>query len=251
MFDWFLLQADSGTGSGKIQTDIGSIFDVLTQGGWLMLPIAICSILVVAYSLERLMVLRRGGLVPRRLAEGLKASFASRDLIEARELCEKNKSPLSVIVLAGLRRIDTAPLSEVEKTMEDAGLREVGKLRKNVRPLSMVAGISPLLGLLGTIFGMIEAFNVVAGAGLGKQELLASGIAKALVTTGAGLTVAIPAVFMYHHFMGKIQKLVLEIDEICAGLVDSLPPSPVSIAAAVPPPIPARVPVESSFEVQS
>lgn len=219
-FGWFLLQTEGGGGDGRIQTDLGSIFDVLFQGGWLMAPILLCSVLVLAYSMERLMVLRRGRILPKGLASSLKEALGGQRFGEALKLCDEDRSPLARVVSAGVRRLDDSPRVEVEKSMEDAGLREVGRLRSNVKPLSMVAGVAPLLGLLGTVFGMIEAFNVVADAGLGKQELLASGIAKALVTTGAGLTVAIPALALYHFFMGKISKFVLELDETCSGLLE-------------------------------
>jgi biopolymer transport protein ExbB len=221
MNHWFLLQGEAA--AGRINTDLGSLFDVLTQGGLLMAPILLCSVLVVAYALERLMALRRGRILPGSLLTGLHDALGRRDLHRAQSLCETDGSPLASIALAGIRRMNTSSLPEVEKTMEDAGLREVSRLKKNVRPLSVVAGVAPLLGLLGTVFGMIEAFNVVADAGLGKQELLASGIAKALVTTGAGLSVAIPAFFLYHFFMGRIARFVLELDEACVSLLDAVP----------------------------
>lgn len=217
-----------------IATDLGSMYEILMNGGVLMIPIALCSILVIAYFVERLIGLRRGRVAPAKLARSLQESVSAGRIREAEESCEKSKTPLAAIALAGLRMRDGGTRAEMEKAMEDAGLREVTRLRKNVRPLATIASIAPLLGLLGTVLGMIEAFNVVAGGGIGKQELLASGIAKALVTTGAGLTVAIPALAFYHYFSSRVQNLVLLMDDFCSRLLATLPTAPAVATAPTP-----------------
>jgi len=216
-----LLQATPGEAADVMKSSLGSLYEILVQGGLLMIPIAFCSVIVLAYMIERIVGLRRRRIVPPKLLRGLEEALNGGRVKEAAELCEADGSPMASIALAGIRKAHRS-LSESEKAMEDAGLREVSRLQKNIRPLATVAGVAPLLGLLGTVIGMIEAFHVVAGGGLGKQELLASGIAKALVTTGAGLTVAIPALTLYHYFSSRVHNLVLQIDEICHRLLESL-----------------------------
>ncbi len=215
-------RAGSDADAPAIAMDLGSLYEILVQGGWLMVPIALCSILVLAYTVERSIGLRRGRIVPRKLARGLGEAVDAGRVDEALRLCEESRSPLATIARSGLRMHGKVSRPEIEKAMEDAGLREVTRLKRNVRPLATIASIAPLLGLLGTVLGMIEAFNVVAGGGIGKEELLARGIAMALVTTGAGLSVAIPALALYHYFSGRVQSLVLAIDELLSGVVASL-----------------------------
>ena len=122
---------------------------------------------------------------------------------------------------AGIKKLK-APVEVLEKHIQDAGQREVLKLRKNVRALSVIASISPLLGLLGTIFGMIMAFQTVAMSAdaLGKTELLAEGIYMAMITTAAGLSVAIPVLIMYHWISAKIERLVMEIDQMTVEFIE-------------------------------
>ncbi len=221
----FLKQGEAASEAGMptIATDIGSLLEILHQGGILIWPILFCSIIVLAYAVERLIGLRRRRIVPPKLVASLEDAVSRGRVDEAMRLCEEDKSPFAAIAGAGIRVHEVGTHAEVEKAMEDAGLREVMRLRKNVRPLATVGSIAPLLGLLGTVLGMIEAFNVVAGGGMGQQELLASGIAKALVTTGAGLSVAIPALTLYYYLSGRVQNIVLQIDERCSRLVHALP----------------------------
>lgn len=232
---WMLMQtgtpAATEGGKAAIATDLGSLYEILMQGGYLMIPIVLCSVLVLAYFVERLVGLRRRRVVPPKLVRALHEAAAAGNVAEVRRLCEQSKSALAHVALAGVEIKDHATRSEIEKAMEDAGLREVTRLKRNVRPLATIAGIAPLLGLLGTVLGMIEAFNVVAGGGIGQQELLASGIAKALVTTGAGLAVAIPALFLYHYFSGRVQNLILLMDEACNRIVNSMAALPGGNAA--------------------
>jgi len=223
---WLLLQTEPEAAAPLIETDLGSLFEVLREGGILMIPIALCSVLVVAYAVERLLGLRRRRVAPPKLVRQLTEAVEQGRVPDALSLCESSRSPFASVAGAGLRLHGHALRLEVEKAMEDAGQREVARLRRNVRPLATIASLAPLLGLLGTIIGMIEAFNVVAGGGIGKQEHLAGGISKALVTTGAGLTVAIPALALYHYFTARIQNLVLLVDERCSRLVNSLPRLP-------------------------
>ncbi|MEQ8762429.1 MAG: MotA/TolQ/ExbB proton channel family protein [Planctomycetota bacterium] len=210
--------------SDQLSQGLGNLFEILEEGGLMMIPIGLCSVVALAYTIERLINLRRGRIVPKSFVRSIKLPLEAGEVERAQRECESSKSPIARILLAGIKRRGRS-LLEIEKAVEDAGQREIARMRRNVRPLNVVAGVSPLLGLLGTVVGMIESFNVVANQGLGKQELLADGISKALVTTGAGLTVAIPALALYYYFIGRIHKIVLEIDENCVELLEHVPDS--------------------------
>jgi len=143
-------------------------------------------------------------------------------------LCEQSESSLTRILAAGFRRIGLG-LLETERALEAAGQHEVSLLTANLRILGAVGLITPMLGLLGTVTGMIKAFENIAQSGAGNPNLVASGIAEALTTTAAGLIVAIPSLAAYHFFRGRIDRLIYELEEIAttllAGLHEKEPPS--------------------------
>ena len=192
-----------------------SLLSILSAGGLLMVPIALCSLILCMFSLERAMSLRRARIIPRpfvkRILEQLKSGELEKR--EAYRICKENKSPIALVLAAGIRRWGK-PAQEVEKAIVDAGERLGNKLRKYLKLFNGISTITPLLGLLGTVIGMIQSFNaiVVTGA-MGKPELLAAGISQALVTTAAGLTVAIPALIAHIYFSSRVDKLLMEVDE--------------------------------------
>ena len=202
---------------------LDSVFDMVMNGGPLMVPIALCSVVALAYTVERSIRLRPGELGTRGLG---------RDILDAVErdgpqaglaLCQDRPKPLSRILGAGLGRFGRGTTLEVEKAVEDAGEREVRRLSANLRPLVVIGVIAPLLGLLGTVWGMIEAFSSIAfQGGLGKPELLASGISQALITTAAGLAIAIPAQAIYHYFRGRIDRFVRSTEDLYLELEQKL-----------------------------
>src|SRR5207249_3986443 len=130
----------------------------------------------------------------------------------AKSELERIDAPASRILLAGLRRAGL-PLLDIERAVEDQGKKELERMRGNVRPITLVAQVSPLLGLFGTVVGIIQAFQQVAKVGMGKPEMLAGGIAIALVTTLAGLAVAIPGLVLASWLQRRIRKLVAAIDD--------------------------------------
>lgn len=203
-----------------------NFLELLMRGRWLMLPIAVMSLLVVAVGAERLLGLRRPRVVPTRLIgelEGLAAERQGFDPRQAYKLCQKYPSAAAKVVRAMLLKVGR-PHSELEQAITRANEREAARLYSNVRWLNLAAAVTPLLGLLGTVWGMIEAFFQTANLPLGanKAEYLADGIWKALVTTFAGLVVAIPAAVLAHYFEGRIQKLFRELDESLQGLLPQL-----------------------------
>lgn len=201
-----------------------SVWEFIIKGGVMMIPIGICSLLAFAVVVERAMVLTRVRVLPAGVVRKLSAILDSPDpdrVERAMDFCRKNASPLARVLGAGVRRLGR-PIDLVEKSLADAGEWEVLQLRKRLRVLSVIAAVSPLLGLTGTIFGMITAFQTVAlsGEALGKAELLAEGIYEAMVTTAAGLIVAIPALVCYHWLSARIERLASGMDRAAVDFVE-------------------------------
>jgi biopolymer transport protein ExbB len=204
--------------------ELRSVFDMVMNGGPVMIPIALCSVVALAYGVERWVRLRPSELGTKRLGRDILAAIDSGGPAAALEECRRREKPLARILAAGLARTG-APNPEVEKAVEDAGEREVKRLSANLRPLVVFGMIAPLLGLLGTVWGMIEAFSSIAfQGGLGKPELLASGISQALVTTAAGLAIAIPAQAIYYYLKGRIDRFVRGVEDVYLELEDKLAP---------------------------
>ncbi len=198
-----------------------NLLQVIRDGGPLMLPIGVCSFILLVFVFERTIALRRGRVIPRpfvrRFLEQIREGQLDRDA--AAELCEENGSPVAK-VFAGAVNKWGRPSVEVEQAIIDTGERVTNGLRAYLRLFNGISTISPLLGLLGTVLGMIRAFNAIATAdAMGRPELLAAGISQALLTTAAGLSVAIPALIAYLVFVGRVDKLVMEIDALGQQLV--------------------------------
>ncbi len=196
--------------------------EVLYALGPFLYPLGLTSIIVVWFSIERLVVLRRGRVIPRpfvrRFFEHLEEGKL--DAKSALKLCEESGSPISSIFAHGLRKWGKSSV-EVEQAIIDGGDRQVSQLRKHLRVLNGASTVAPLLGLLGTVVGMIESFNTIATkAAMGKSEELAAGIGLALLKTAVGLMIAIPALIMYMYLSGRVDALVIEMDGLAQDLVD-------------------------------
>lgn len=210
-----------------------SNWQLVVMGGWLMIPIALCSLLGIAYALELVLSLRRSKILPRTLSEDLRAAMQRQDVAGARALCEATPCALSSAVMAGLSEAQVADWDHVERAIEDAGAREITRFRRKVRPLRVISEICPLLGLLGTIQGMMGAFQSVSASGgqMGKTEMFAGDIFVALVTTAAGLVVAIPALFFFYSFSKKVDSIASELEDTLNELFALIRPrSPNAIA---------------------
>ena len=188
-----------------------------------MIPIAILSVIALTLIVERYISLRRKKLCPEAFGADLERAIPEG---RVRSICDANRGPLSRILLAGLRVLDrheVLPASEeevvqlekrVEKAMEEAGAKEAGTMKRSLKPLSIIATVAPLLGLLGTVYGMIGAFQASTSIGAGKKtDVLAEGIYEALVTTAAGLTLAIPVVVFFQLLGTRVDKLLDLLDE--------------------------------------
>lgn len=199
-------------GDSRIPTK--NLLQVMRDGGPLMIPIALCSFLLLVFVFERIISLRRGRIIPRpfvtRFLEQLTEGQLER--ATALELCDQNRSPVAEVFAAAVRKWGR-PSVEVEQAIIDAGERVTNELRKYLRVINGICTVSPLLGLLGTVTGMINCFNTIATANaMGRHELLAGGIGEALLTTAAGLCVAIPAMIAYLYFVSRVDRLLTEID---------------------------------------
>jgi len=199
-----------------------SLWDLYIAGGIFMIPITLLSLVALAFAVERTFALRRNKVFPEALVEGFGEMSAEGtfDPRKAYRLCQQFPSPAANVIRAMLLKVGR-PHSEVEQAVSLASDREATKLFGNVRPISLTVTVAPLLGLLGTVQGMIIAFYDTAFAPLGvnKAEFLAKGIYTALVTTFGGLTVAIPAACLVHFFEGRIMTRFREIDEFLFNLL--------------------------------
>jgi len=199
-----------------------NLFEILRSGGMMMIPLFACSFILTVFVFEKVISLRRGRVIPapfvNRFLPQLREGKLDRD--QAMELCAESKSPVAD-VFAGAVKKWGRPAVEVEQALIDAGERTAHRLRRYLRLFNGIATVSPLLGLLGTVFGMIHLFNAIATAdAMGRTELLAGGISEALLTTAAGLGVAISAVCSYLLFLGRVDQLLVDLDALGQELVD-------------------------------
>lgn len=193
--------------------DIGGTFmKFMHQGGWVMWVLLAFSIVALAIMIERWLVLRKAKInVNEFLAKLRKALIVNRSIRDAIKICEQYRGPLASIMKAGLLKYGE-PKEDIEKTIETAALHEMGRLEKRLIFLSSTANVAPLLGFFGTVSGMIKSFEALAEQGLSNPAAVASGISEALVTTAAGLLVAIPTQLAYNYFMNSINKSVRDIE---------------------------------------
>lgn len=199
-------------GGGAIPTE--SLWDMLWAGGPLLVPIIACSFVLLLVVFERTVSLRRSRVVPRMFVERflLQIGEGAIDRSDALDLCDENSSHIADVFAAAVRKWGK-PAVEVEQAVLDEGERASNHMRRYLRVINGVATVCPLMGLLGTVWGMMEAFNAIAGSSaMGRPELLAGGISGALLSTAAGLFVAIPALILYLFFVGRVDTLVMEID---------------------------------------
>lgn len=198
-------------------------FTLLIRGGIFMIPIAVVSLVAVAFAFERLIALRRGRILPSGLVKGLGRIARESEMLDPRatyKLCQQYPSAAANVIRTMLLKIGR-PHSEIEAAVKECTQREADKLYANVRWLNLATGVAPLLGLLGTVWGLIVAFHDSTNLGVSsnRAEHLAKGIYEALVTTLAGLMVAIPSAVISHFFEGKISTQFRQIDELMFHLM--------------------------------
>jgi biopolymer transport protein ExbB len=195
--------------------------EVIIAGGWLMLPIILCSILATGIVFERLFALRRRRVAMRGLVDEVIAWDEQNELDAERIEYLTGCCPLGRVLAAGVlsRHLGRDVIKE---SIEDTGRHVVHQLERYLNTLGTIAAISPLLGLLGTVFGMIKVFNAITAQGVGDPMVLSAGISEALITTAAGLSVAIPALMFHRYFRGRIDELVVDMERQAYRLVMAL-----------------------------
>ncbi|MDX2479650.1 MAG: MotA/TolQ/ExbB proton channel family protein [Desulfuromusa sp.] len=195
------------------------MIDFFVRGGPLMYPILLCSVIGWAIFMERLFafIKVRRNLLP--LKKSVKVFLQEDQAKKAVDLCAQKKSPLAKILLVVLKNRGRQR-SYLKSLAEEVGEREAISLQRYLGLLGTIANITPLLGLLGTVLGMIKAFNVIATQGMGTPATLGGGISEALITTAAGLTVAVPMILLHRYLSSRSERLVLELEEATMHIID-------------------------------
>lgn len=200
-------------------------YNFLARGGWLMIPIAICSVAGLAFFLERIWRLRRSQVLPEAFIARLFELIEAGEFEKAEELCRQSSSPLGAMVAAAVDKRDR-PRAMLKEIVEEEGQREVFYLERFVNALGAIATITPLLGLLGTVVGMIDVFQdvVTQSAANGQVQAagLATGIWQALITTASGLTVAIPVYLGYRYILSRIDQYAVDLEELALRAIEHL-----------------------------
>ena len=195
------------------------MYELVKAGGWLMLPIIACSIVAMGIIAERLWMLRARRVIPGNLVAQVWQLHRKKKLTAAHVATIRERSPLGRILAAGL--VNRYHSREIMKeSIEDMGRHVVHELERYLNTLGTIAAITPLLGLLGTVIGMIKVFAAITSQGVGNPTVLAHGISEALITTAAGLSVAIPTLMFYRYFNGKVEKLVIAMEQEALKMVE-------------------------------
>jgi len=197
------------------------LFELVQAGGWLMVPILLCSVIAAAICVERFWTLRTAQIAPRNLLAQVWDWIKNNDM-DSRKLRElRLGSPLGQILAAGITN-HRRGREQMKEAIEEVANQVVHEMERYLNTLGTVAAIAPLLGLLGTVIGMIKVFTSIKLEGTGNAAVLAGGISEALITTAAGLTVAIPSLFFYRFFQRRVDELVISMEQEALKLVEVL-----------------------------
>ena len=195
------------------------MIEFFDRGGIFMYPILVCSITALAIFLERCWSLRRSSVVPRQFVQEIESLVSKGDIVVATSRCRNNESSIASILLVGIENFGKTR-EVIKEYVEEVGRQKSAALERFVEALGTIPGVSTLLGLLGTISGMIKIFSVISSQTAVNPSSLAGGISEALITTFFGLSVAIPSLIMYKFLLSKINALVLEMESFSIRLVD-------------------------------
>ena len=218
----FLAQVDSATGMEQANEVTIPIWDLTMKGGWLMIPIALLSILAIYIFVERYFAIRKASLEDEHFMNRIKEFIHDGKIEAAIRLAQATQTPVSKMIEAGIRRIGR-PMTDLNAAIENVGKLEIYKLEKGLATLATAAGAAPMIGFLGTVFGMIRAFYDMSNAGSNIDiSLLSNGIYTAMVTTAAGLFVGIIAYFCYNILVAKVEKVVFLLEAKASEFMDLL-----------------------------
>ncbi len=197
------------------------MLDIFVKGGWVMYPLLLSSVLAVAVVIERFWYLRRRKILVPEIISVLDQMKTPGDLQLVKSICDKFSGPFSRIVKTGIANQDL-PSEELRATVEDEGRQEVRILQRGLVTLETVAAIAPLMGLLGTVLGMIKVFNVIETLGVGQAKALSGGISEALITTATGLIIGIPVYIAYNYFSHRSEDFILDMERHVIQLLNKL-----------------------------
>ncbi|MBN1481289.1 MotA/TolQ/ExbB proton channel family protein [candidate division KSB1 bacterium] len=197
------------------------VYAYLARGGIIMIPLLLASILALAIVIERALGLRRNKVLIPEIVRVVEELNSVDDIKLASRMCEKNSGAFANIILTGLQNRDLSA-EEVRELLVDQGRQEVRSLERGLPALETIAGIAPLLGLLGTVLGMIKVFTVISQQGTGQASLLAGGISEALITTATGLVIGILALIMYNYFSNVAENYILDIEKYTTKLLQKI-----------------------------
>ncbi|HMP72276.1 MAG TPA: MotA/TolQ/ExbB proton channel family protein [Kiritimatiellia bacterium] len=197
---------------------------MLQAGGWAMWPLGLCSLFGIGLAIYNGIVIRPARMLKPQIVDQIKNAVHDLDIERARNLCAGNPAPVTNIIQAGLERIkgDELHLESIEKGMEEYSLQEIAGHLQPINYLSVIATISPMIGLLGTVSGMIKAFQAMALGGMGRPELLADNISEALITTATGLIIGIPVMVLYFYFKNRFTAIIAAINRTCGDVLETL-----------------------------
>lgn len=195
------------------------MLEFVQAGGWLMVPILLCSIVAVAISVERLWTLQRSRITPKNLLAQVWGALKNNEMDTQRLRDLRASSPLGEVLAAGIANAKRGR-EVMKEAMEEAAAQVSHDLERYLTSLGIIASISPLLGLLGTVVGMIQVFDALIVEGTGNANVLAGGISQALITTAAGLSVAIPAIMFHRFFLRRVDELVVTMEQEAVKLVE-------------------------------
>jgi biopolymer transport protein ExbB len=205
-----------------MQPETVSQLDILVQGGWIMFPLILLSILTVYLLVERLRTLKKASANRTEIMARIREYVGSGNIGGAQAYCETQEKPITRILAHGLERLGR-PISEIQDAVNAAGKHEAFELERRTDLLASIAGIAPMLGFLGTVTGMIKAFQQIQNLqGNVNPSVLAGGIWEALVSTAAGLTVGILAFFFYNYLLGRIRRMINDMEQSATEFIDLL-----------------------------
>ena len=223
---WLMMLTSSATMAWAQEEQTGEGFgagavEFFRAGGVFMWPLLLCSLLGVAVALERAWTLHRAHVNTRKLMTSVLGALREDGVDAAKGVCTKTRGPIAAILHSGLLRAEKGP-EAVEKAIETAGAIEMAFLERGLLILTTITSVAPMLGFLGTVSGMINAFEAIAAAEQVSAKLVATGISEALITTLTGLTIAIPVQSAHNYFVSVIDRFVMEMEESSVDLIDTL-----------------------------
>ena len=217
-----LLQVVTDTTTVNTIDESISVLDLAIQGGFMMIPIVLLSVVAIYLFFERMMIINKANQSPEQFMNRVKESVLRGDINGAKLMCAQHDNPMARMIQKGLSRIGS-PLKNIEASIENVGKLEIFKLEKNLSGIATIAGAAPMMGFLGTVIGMVEAFIAIAQEeGSVSPKLLSSGIYTAMITTVAGLIVGIIAYLAYNYLVTRVQKVIHKMEYTSIEFIDLL-----------------------------